>query len=171
MTRRRDVMTAKPPIEFTEERKQRYIDYVREHGVYYLAAAHAGVTPETAIIHRKTDKEFGARVDEAKEQHTDMLVEAATARAVKGVRKPIVGGQFKDEIVAYEQVYSDGLMQTLLKSKRAEYGAQGVEAIGGGVGNGGGGGILIVPYAPHSIVEWVELYGEAAKGMTGSESQ
>lgn len=153
----------KPMVEFSPERREMYIDYVRDHGVFSLAAAYAGVTPETAQVHRKADPDFESLVQAAKEDHTDMLIQEATRRAVVGFDEPIIGGPFKDKIVAKKRIYSDSLLQTLLRSKRAEYGAQGAEAIGGGGGSGGG--VLIVPYAPDSIVEWVELYGEAAKGL------
>lgn len=157
----------KPYVEFTPERRALYVEHVREFGTLWSAARLAGVTEETAQTHRRQDKEFAAQVEAAKQENTDQLVQEAQRRALSGTKKPIVGGPFKDQIVAHEMVYSDALMALILRSRRLEYGAAGVEALGGGI-NGSGGGILIVPYAPHSIVEWVELYGEAAKGLTGS---
>lgn len=157
----------KVPVEFTPARKERYIEHLRENGLFYLAAECAGVSAETAQMHRKSDPEFGRRVDQAKQQHVDTLVAEAQRRAVKGVKRPIIGGLARDRIVAHEQVYSDALMQTLLRAGRAEFGPAGSEAGAAGGANGSGGGVLVVPQAPHSIADWETLYGEKARGTTG----
>lgn len=158
----------KPDVPFTPERKAIYLAWVLEEGTMYLGAREAGVTYQTIVNHRAKDPEFARQEQEAKEANTDFLIKVARGRAVNGVSKPLLGGQFKDEIVCYEQVFSDGLMQTLLKSRRGEFGSQGSEGGSGGGGSGGRvGGVLIVPAAPHSITEWTALYGEKAKGTTG----
>jgi hypothetical protein len=156
-------------VEFTPERRALFLEHLEEHGTFYEGCAGIGITYSTLVNHRKKDTEFDQQVEMAHQRHVDMLVRVATGRAVHGVSKPIVGGRNKDEIVAHEQVYSDGLMQTLLKSKRTEFGAGGSDGgAGGGSGPGGrAGGLLIVPAAPHSVTEWHKLYGEKAKGQTG----
>lgn len=155
----------KPDVQFTPERKERYLEYLRKHGTYYLAAAHAGVSYKTIQHHRESDIDFKLREELAKEENTDALVQVARKRAIDGTLKPIIGGQFKDQVVAHETVLSDGLMSLLLKAQREEFGNAGAAAGASGNGNGGG-GVLIVPQAPHSVMDWHKLYGEKAKGLT-----
>lgn len=54
---------------------------------------------------------------DALEQSADMLEKEALRRAVKGVKKPVYQG---GELVGHVQVYSDSLMQTLLKAARPD---------------------------------------------------
>lgn len=161
-------MERKPDVQFTPERKATYLQYVEEHGTLYAAARAAGVSVQTVCNHRDSDPEFKNLETAAKEEHTDMLIREATRRAVHGTKRAVIGGKDKDQIILYEQEYSDGLMQTLLRSKRGEFGNQGSEAAAGGgpAGSGTGGGVLIVPQAPHSVTDWTTLYGEKAKGLT-----
>lgn len=159
-------MTRKPDVEFTPDRKRRYLEYVQEHGTLYAAAASVGVDYTTVLNHRESDPVFKIAEKAAKEEHTDMLVREATRRAVHGVTRARIGGKDKDIVVLYEQEYSDSLMQTLLRARREEFG-KGAGEGGGAGGSGREGGVLIVPAAPHSVTEWTKLYGEKAKGTTG----
>lgn len=161
-------MPRKPDVEFTPERKQLYLDHVRTNGTLFIGAELAGVSSTTVQNHREKDPEFKRLEREAKEAHTDMCVAEAQRRAIQGVKRAVIGGKDKDRIILYEQEYSDGLLQTILRSKRGEFGNQGSEAAAGGgpAGSGTGGGVLIVPQAPHSVTDWTTLYGEKAKGLT-----
>lgn len=159
-------MERKPDVEFTPARKVKYLAHVTAHGTIYAGCAAVGITAQTLTNHREKDPEFKQLEIMAREQHTDMLVAEATRRAVVGYEKPLIGGKNKDRVVAKERCFSDGLMQTLLRAKRGEYGNEGSSAGEGGGGGGGGGGVLVVPQAPHSIAEWQSLYGEKAKGLT-----
>lgn len=67
---------------------------------------------------RKDDKEVDDRFKEAEQVGTQGLVSAAIQRAVHGVQK---GVYFKGQRVDEETVYSDGLLQTLLKAKVPEF--------------------------------------------------
>lgn len=159
-------MERKAHVEFTPERKAQYIRYVEEHGTLYAAAASVSVDFQTVLNHRDSDPVFKAQELQAKEAHTDMLITEATRRAVHGVKRAVIGGKDKDRIILHQQEYSDGLLQTLLKSRRGEFGSQGSEgATGGVIGGGGGGGVLIVPQAPHTVTEWHKLYGAKSKGV------
>lgn len=76
---------------------------------------------------RKDDKEVDEKLAEAEHVGTQGLVSAAIQRAVHGVEK---GVYYKGMRVDSETVYSDGLLQTLLKAKVPEFAKEGE---GGGV--------------------------------------
>lgn len=65
--------------------------------------------------------DFNERFEAAMERHRATIYKAAHARAVHGYDVPIIGGQFKDEIVAYERKYSDSLMAMMLKRHIKEF--------------------------------------------------
>jgi hypothetical protein len=71
---------------------------------------------------RKDDKEVDAKLTEAERVGTQGLVSAAIQRAVRGVEKGIY---YKGIRVDSETVYSDGLLQTLLKAKVPEFAKEG----------------------------------------------
>lgn len=88
-----------------------------------LAAAKAvGVSLQFVYQWAKDDKAVGERLKEAARVGTQGLVSAAIKRAVHGVAK---GVYFKGERVDEEIVYSDGLLQTLLKAKVPEFAKEG----------------------------------------------
>ena len=88
-----------------------------------LAAARAlGVSLHFVNQWRKDDKIVDERLTEAARVGTQGLVSAAIQRAVHGVKK---GVYFKGERVDEELVYSDGLLQTLLKAKVPEFAKEG----------------------------------------------
>lgn len=67
---------------------------------------------------RKDDKEVDEQLTEAERVGVQGLYSEAVRRAVKGVQKGIY---FKGVRVDEETVYSDGLMNTLLKAKLPEF--------------------------------------------------
>lgn len=84
-----------------------------------LAAAKAvGVSLVFVNQWRKDDKEVNARLTEAERVGTQGLVSAAIRRAVHGVEEDVY---FKGSVVGQKVVYSDGLLQTLLKAKVDEF--------------------------------------------------
>jgi hypothetical protein len=72
-----------------------------------------------AAAYAMRDKQvsFASAWDAALEEATDLLEHEARRRAETGVRQPIYQGGL---LVGYKQVYSDGLMQMLLKANRPE---------------------------------------------------
>lgn len=84
-----------------------------------LAACKAvGVSLIFANQWRRDDKDVDAKLTEAERVGTQGLVSAAIQRAVHGVQKGIY---FKGVRVDEETIYSDGLLQTLLKAKVPEF--------------------------------------------------
>jgi hypothetical protein len=88
-----------------------------------LAAAKAvGVSLIFINQWRKDDKIVNDRLTEAERVGAQGLVSAAIERATRGVDKAVY---FKGEVVGYDKVYSDGLLNTLLKAKVAEFAKDG----------------------------------------------
>ena len=88
-----------------------------------LAAAQAcGVSLIFIRQWAKDDEKVAARIKEACEVGTQGLVSAAIKRAVRGVEEDVY---FKGEVVGQKTVYSDGLLQTLLKAKVPEFSKDG----------------------------------------------
>lgn len=77
----------------------------------------AKVGRSTAYDMYLSDADFAQAWDEALEEATDLLEAEARRRAEQGVRTPIYQGGL---LVGYKQMYSDGLMQMLLKANRPE---------------------------------------------------
>lgn len=164
-----ELMTPKAKVEFTPERKQIYLAELRKSGFQVIAAELAGVTPRCVQDHAMRDKEFAEQAQAAKDYHTEnVLIREAQRRAVEGVRKAVIGGKDRDEIVLYEQEYSDALLMRLLASRKVEFSkGAGADDGTGAPGSGTGGGVLIVAQAPHTLDEWEKLFGQKAKGTTG----
>lgn len=111
----------RPQVRFTHELKIRFLEEFVKSGLMYEAAEKVGVSGRTVIEHAREDEEFGAAYEEAKQLGTDTtLVKQARRRALEGTDKPLIGGKNKDEIVAYEKVYSDRLHELLLKAYRPD---------------------------------------------------
>lgn len=160
---------SKPSIPFTLDRKREFLDFFRNHpdlgGRKNLCAEAVGVCVSTIERHVKQDPEFGEAFEEARQAWIDEnLFTPALNRARDGVKKPIIGGKFKDEIITYVREYSDSLTLALLRAHRPEFRDSSKTA---GLGSTGTGGVMIIPAAPLHMEEWQELYGEVAKGQTG----
>lgn len=98
----------------------------------------------------KDDALVNQRLQEAQRVGAQKLYSAAVERAVNGVDKAIY---YKGEVVGHEKVYSDGLLQSLLKAKLPEFAKDGE----------GGGGVNvnvnianIMPRA-NSYEEWLNM--------------
>lgn len=152
----------KPPVEFTDERAETFLREYRDSGVFYASAAVAGVESTTVRNRMKADPAYAALVAEAKEEHTDELVQQAIKLALHGTKRPIVGGKNKDEIITYETMYSERMLELLLKTRREEFRCRDkVED------EGQKGGVMVVPARQTTMDDWEKEHGEAAKGQTG----
>ena len=149
----------KPPVEFTEARKEQYLEILRASGLKYMSAKAAGVSYITVEQHKKADPEFAEACELALQERLDELENAAFTRAIDGVDEPVIGGKDRDQIITSIRRYSDGLMTTLLKAHRAAYRErQEIDH------NFKGGGVLVVGVAAKTDQEWEAEHGEAAKG-------
>lgn len=115
---------ADAPVSLSERRRRE----VRARGLAFLeglrgglsvahAATKAGFTRQAAYDKRKHDLEFAQAWNDAVEQGTDVLEDAATVRAVRGVEKPVFQ---QGKQVGTIREYSDILLIVLLKARRPE---------------------------------------------------
>lgn len=164
----------KPVVPFSLERKQQYLELFRNHpdlkGCKALCAEAVGISMSCLYDHLKRDPEFAEAFEDAFQAFIDEnLFIHAVKRARDGVERPIIGGKFKDEIVATERVYSDSLMLAMLRAHRPEFKdkGDGASGPGGSWGSIGQGGVMVIPSAPGSIGDWQAQFGELAKGQHG----
>lgn len=169
MSVKNNLMPRKPAVEFTIERKERFIEIYRKTGLLARTAELVGVTLGTVNEHRKFDEVFAEAVDNARECWIDeVLVQNAIKRAVEGVQEPMIGGKDRDQIVAYKTNYSDALHLALLKSKRPEFKDKGTPVDSGEAKNAG---VLVVTTSPVHIDHWETLYSNMSDGSVVEEKE
>lgn len=135
-------------VKFDDLAKMRFLEHVAKTGRLTHAAAVAGVCPQTVGEHRKNDPEFAQAVDIAKAMYADD-VHALLTKLANGVKVPIFGGEFKDEIVGYKMEYATNLVAMEAKRVNPEYRERSeIDIKGGGLG-----GALVVP-AGITPAEW-----------------
>jgi hypothetical protein len=135
---------------FDEAAKERYLRVFADTGRRYQAAAAAGISGETARLHRKTDKAFDEACKEAFGAFQDKLEQEIYRRAVDGVDEPVFQ---KGQLVGKKRVYSDGLMQMLVKRFIPEY--RDKQQVDMNVK----GGVLVVGKQDQTEAEWLAKYG------------
>jgi hypothetical protein len=152
----------KPPAEWDDQKRDRFLTFFRERGLFMRACEASGVSPGTVRNHLNKDPEFKALYEDAKVAVTEHLEAEAWRRATEGVQKPIIGGKDRDEVVCHEQVYSDGLLTMLLKGNMPNKYRDNVKVDANVTG-----GVLLVP-KPLSVDEWKALMAEQ-RAMTQPE--
>lgn len=105
----------------TETNREIYLRVLSLSGQYMTAADAVGCDRRTGLRLRETDPEFAEQCEVALERYRATLVEEARRRAVDGIDKAVIGGQFKDEIILYEKQYSDRLLELMLKRHIPEF--------------------------------------------------
>lgn len=120
-------------------------------GDLFDACRQARVSPMFVAQWRKDDKEVHQQVSEAERVGALAIESEAIRRAVRGVDKAV---WYKGEECGTETVYSDGLMQTVLKARLPDrY---------GGTGEGGGntfinhGNVNMMPRA-ENYADWLKM--------------
>lgn len=106
-----------------------FLRELKEHGLINTAATAAGVTRRRVDRERETNAEFEHAMDDALEAAADVLELEARRRAVEGVEKGVYHQGIRMDS---EVVYSDGLLTTLLKAKRADEFAERKQITGAG---------------------------------------
>lgn len=102
-------------------------------GRYSTAARAVGWSQIELSRYRHQNPEFQVLCDLALEGYTDVFIAEAKRRAVDGTKKPIVGGRERDKIVAYEEMFSDRLMELFLKRGDPTFNEKSKLEIEGGV--------------------------------------
>lgn len=95
-----------------DDRKQDYLDDLRERGLLTKSARALSISMATIARWRKDDEQFEEGVQLALLEHAEKLEEAAITRAVDGIESPIFN---KDgDVTGYKTTYSDSLLSKLL---------------------------------------------------------
>jgi hypothetical protein len=108
-------------LKTNQQLRDVYLEALRTTGSYVRAAECAGINRRASLDLRDKDPGFREQCDEALYKYNEWLVEAARKRAVDGYTEPVVGGRNRDEIVAHKPVFSDRLMELLLKRHIPEF--------------------------------------------------
>ena len=103
--------------------KERFLEELRKGRTVRLAAEAAHHPPTSFYWHRKNDPEFAAAVEEAIAIGTDVIEDEAFRRGVEGVVKKVYGKVAPgiDGVIGEEIVYSDRMLEVMLKGRRPEY--------------------------------------------------
>lgn len=154
-------------IKFDDTRKAIYLNVLRKTGLKVRAAQAAGVVLTTVQNHIDNDPAFKAAREEALAEYADVIQQHAFKVSVKGVKKPIVGGKDKDEIVAYEEVYATNILAMEMKRTNAEYKERSEIDL-----NNKSGGVLVVP-AGLDLDDYIkqEQARNQNKPMPGSDTE
>lgn len=132
-----------------EKRKHIFLRVLAETANLKLAVDAAGFKTTAAVNRlRKTDADFDAAVIEAAEAASDMIEAEAVRRGVQGVKKAVY---YKGEIIDYEIVYSDSLLQTLLKAAKPDKYTERKQTT---VDINGKIGVAVIPMAAKSLEDW-----------------
>lgn len=103
--------------KLTDDSTDKFLQYLRKNANVSLAAKAIGISRQALYKARAENKEFANAWDDAIQEATDRLLQAAWNRATKGVKKPVY---FQGVQCGEVKEYSDSLLTLLLKSYRPE---------------------------------------------------
>lgn len=106
---------------FDDIEKASFLKLFAVTGRFHHCCAAVDNTATTVRRHLKEDKEFKEAYEQARGIYKDKVHEQAQKLAITGVEKPIIGGRFRDEIVAYETIYSSSILAMEMKRTNPEY--------------------------------------------------
>jgi len=108
-------------VVFDDNAKRIYLENLCRTGRKGESAEKAGVTIQTVSSHRANDPDFNSACEHAMSMYADYIHTHALGLMMDGVEKPIIGGRFKDEVVAHEKEYPTNLIAMELKRTNPEY--------------------------------------------------
>lgn len=108
-------------LKFDEERRAVFLDHLAKYDRPSQAAKLCGVSRQTVDNHLLSDPEFAQAYEEARGLYRDKIRQAIYEQAVEGISEPIMGGPYKDEIVAYRKIYAPNLLALEAKRVDQEY--------------------------------------------------
>jgi hypothetical protein len=108
-------------LKFDDEAKQVYLTELAKHSRKMAAARKAGVAMMTVQRARENDPDFLEAELQAMATYRDRVHETIELVALDGVDEPIVGGQWKDEIVAHKKVYATNVLLAEMRRLDPDY--------------------------------------------------
>ena len=106
---------------FDDSRKNIFLTAIAQHGRLGHAAEAAAVCVQTVRDHLQKDTDFADAHGEAIEQYRAKVMETAYKVGVEGVKEPIMGGRFKDQVVGYKTIYATNILAMELKRVERSY--------------------------------------------------
>lgn len=109
---------------FTDKRKNDYLDVIRKTGEPAMARAEIGVNAGTVQTHCSKYPEFRQALDEAHRQHASIYANEMRRRGLEGWDEPVFGSQGPGAgtgIVGYVRKFSDRLLIEQAKKHDKKY--------------------------------------------------
>jgi len=108
-------------VKFDDAAKSVALEMFAKTGRISDAAMIAGVSSSTIREHLNRDPDFLAAWEIAREQYCDHVTALVEKRGFEGIEEPILGGKYKDQVVAHKRVFSDSLAMMHAKRYVPEY--------------------------------------------------
>lgn len=142
------------PYKFTLKVQLLFCEHLAILGRVTHAARASGISPLTVKATEKNDPNFAEMIGLAQMEYRDRIAAEVYRRAVEGWEVPIIGGQWKDSIVAYERKFSDRLLE--MEAKRVDTGYREKQALN----IGQSGGVIVINASPTEKEPWREKYNQ-----------
>ena len=108
-------------VKLTDEQKDVFLTEYAQTARIAASAFAAGVCVQAIHNHAKNDPEFMEAWVNAKQVYADTIRRHAHYVAVEGTDEPLIGGQFKDQIVAYKRTYATNILAMEMRRTDPEY--------------------------------------------------
>lgn len=150
--------------KLSKRKKRAFLNALAKTGRVAHAARAAGYTDSRYLQQlRRKDDDFAKEWEEAVEAAGDVLEDAAMQRAVEGVTEPVF---YKGTVVGHKVVYSDQLLQFLLKHNKPDKYRENHNAGGAGAFN-----FAVLPVPLASAEDWEKIAGKVLEGQSMPISQ
>jgi hypothetical protein len=150
-------------IKFDDVQKNLYLRVLSETGRKTQAALAAGVGLNTVKTHLDIDPDFAEAFELALEQYRDRVHDIAQSTYDGRLKKPILGGQFKDEVVAHETIIHANILAMELKRVDPSYRDRSE------IDMNVKGGVLVVPDASETKEEYLARIKREQEELQQSE--
>ena len=150
--------------KLSKRKKRAFLNALAKTGRVAHAARAAGYTDSRYLQKmRREDEDFAKEWDEAVEAAGDLLDDAAMERAIQGVAEPVF---YKGTVVGHKVVYSDQLLQFLLKHNKPDKYRENHNAGGAGAFN-----FAVLPVPLANPDDWEKIAGKVLEGQAMPISQ
>lgn len=140
-------------VDFTDERKVRFLMFLAKFGLQQKAATYAGVSYQCAKNHKRDSEEFAEAWEQALEIYRESLESAALRRALDGWEEPVYQ---KGELVGTIHKFSERMLELVLKANLPNKYRENVKVDASVTG-----GVLLIP-KPMTSEEWENQFGQQA---------
>ncbi len=154
----RQKYSSRNPYKFTLKVQMLFCEHLAILGRVTHAARASGISPLTVKATEKSNPEFAEMVGLAQMEYRDKVAAEVYRRAIEGWDVPIVGGQWKDKVVAYERKFSDRLLE--MEAKRVDSGYREKQSLN----IGQAGGVIVINASPTEKEPWRAKYNQPISG-------